>query len=41
MGRGDQRSRSGKVFAKSHGKTRPRNQNRKNKPATTAGRGRR
>lgn len=31
MARGDQRSRKGKIGAKSFGKTRPRHHNRKNK----------
>ncbi len=36
MGRGDQRTKKGKIFAKSHGKTRPGRKKKADKPAAAA-----
>ena len=40
MGRGDKRSRKGKIFLHSYGKTRPHDPNKKKKEAAPAGAGR-
>jgi 30S ribosomal protein S31 len=35
MGKGDKRTRRGKIFAGSHGKTRPKSKTKTNEPAET------